>query len=186
MSLYPWRKKTPLYDAARQCCVYVLQMFPPDAIRDWRSGARDTLLHLAVIYDCPEAIPVLAPHVDVNAHNAYGETALDTAARIGDVEAVRLLLEVGAEPAVVNKYGDTPLHVAVLHRHAVIVKLFLSRGADPNIRNRHGETPLHDAALIGDGAIVKTLIDAGADVNTRDAEGDAPLHLATYSRGVPT
>jgi FOG: Ankyrin repeat len=102
-------EKDPLYDAVRQCCVYVLLMFPPDAIRSWRSGARDTLLHVAVIYNCPEAIPILAPHVDVNARNAYGETALDIAARIGDVEAVRLLLEAGADPTVVNKYGDTPL-----------------------------------------------------------------------------
>jgi cytohesin len=172
-------EKDPPYDAVRQCCVYVLQMFPPDAVRDWRSGARDTLLHLAVIYDCPEAIPVLAPHVDVNAHNAYGETALDTAARIGDVEAVRLLLEAGADPAVVNKYGDTPLHTAVLHRHADVVKLFLSRGVDPNIRDRHGETPLHDAALIGDGAVVKTLIDAGADVNARDDRGRRPPHYVS-------
>jgi len=157
MSLYPWRKKTPLYDAARQCCVYVLQMFPPDAIRDWRSGARDTLLHLAVIYDCPEAIPVLAPHVDVNAHNAYGETALDTAARIGDVEAVRLLLEVGAEPAVVNKYDDTPLHVAVAKRSVKAVEELLKAGADPAIRNNEGLAPRDLASKEGHMCIAEML-----------------------------
>ena len=154
-------EKDPLYDAVKQCCVYVLQMFPPDAIRSWRSGARDTLLHVAVIYDCPEAIPVLAPYVDVNAHNAYGETALDIATRIGDVEAVRLLLDVGADPYVKNKYGETPLHTAVLHRNADVVELLLSRGVDPNVKNEHGETPLHNA-----------------DPTIRNAEGLTPLEVA--------
>jgi ankyrin repeat protein len=150
-------EKDPLYDAVRQRCVYVLQMFPPNAIRDWRSGARDTLFHLAVIYDCPEAIPVLAPHVDVNAHNACGKTALDTAARIGDVEAVRLLLEVGADPAVANKYGDTPLHVAVAKHSVKAVEDLLKAGADPAIRNNEGLTPRDLAAKEGHMCIAEML-----------------------------
>ncbi len=172
-----------LYDVVRQCCVYVLQMFPPDAIRNYRSINGNTLLHAAVVY-CPEAIPILAKYIDVNARNEYCRTALDIAAIDGNVEAVRLLLELGADLAAKDDRcsGETPLHGAAYFGHVDVVKLLLSHGADPNIRNRRGATPLHYAVSSGNTTIIKLLIDAGADVNAKDREGRTPLHYTAYGR----
>jgi cytohesin len=189
--------KDALYDAVRRCCVHAIEAFPPEAIRDWRFGGH-TLLHVAVIFDCYEAIPVLARYVDVNARNERGETALNIAARNGDAEAAVLLLDAGADPAAMNGCGgsaadwygenapvwcgETPLHAAVYGRYADVVELFLSRGADPNTRNADRETPLHVAALVGDAAIAALLIGRGADPNARDNSGRTPLHHAARRR----
>jgi len=101
--------KEALDNAVRQCCVRAIEMFPPVAIRGWRIVGGYTLLHVAVIYDCHEAIPILAKHAGVNVCNEYGETALDVAARTGDAEAAELLPDVGADPTAVNKRsGNTP------------------------------------------------------------------------------
>jgi len=175
--------KDALHSAVKQCCVHAIEMFPPEAIRGWRFSGH-TLLHAAVIYGCHEPIPILAMYVGANTCNEYGETALDVAARIGNAEAARLLLDVGADPTATNKHGETPLHTAVYDRHADVVELFLSRGADPNARNAYGETPLHVAALVGDVVIAKLLIKSGADINARDSRGRTPLHhTALWWRG---
>ena len=81
--------KEALDNAVRQCCVHAIEMFPPEAIRGWRIVGKHTLLHVAAIYDCHEAIPILAKHVGANVRSEYGETVLNVAARTGDAEAGR-------------------------------------------------------------------------------------------------
>jgi ankyrin repeat protein len=92
----------------KQCYAHAMEILPPETIRSWRIAGVYTLLHAAVIYDCPEAISVSAKHIDVNVRNECGETALGIAARSGEVEAAELLLDVGADPTVANKHGETP------------------------------------------------------------------------------
>jgi ankyrin repeat protein len=74
-----------------------------------------------------------------------GMTALLFAARQGKIDAVRALLDGGAD---VNQSGaDTtsPLLIAVVNGHYEIAELLLARGADPNIADANGRTPLYAA-----------------------------------------
>ena len=64
-------------------------------------------------------------------------------------EAVRTLLDAGADPNTRDVSGKTPLHVAVLWGNAETVRTLLDAGADPNARDVSGRTTLHDAMVRG-------------------------------------
>jgi ankyrin repeat protein len=61
------------------------------------------------------------------------------------VEAVKLLLDLGADVNTVDKNGDTAMHGAAYNISPLVVKLLAERGADPQIwknPNKAGGTPL--------------------------------------------
>jgi len=72
-----------------------------------------------------------------------GLTALTFAAREGDVESARKLLDAGADINQVTEYGWTPLLTAVNNRNYRLAMMLLDRGADPNRANKGGWTPLY-------------------------------------------
>jgi ankyrin repeat protein len=72
-----------------------------------------------------------------------GLTPLVFAAREGDVESARLLLDAGAPVNETTEYGWTPLLTAVNNRNYLLASLLLDRGADPNLANKGGWTPLY-------------------------------------------
>lgn len=74
-----------------------------------------------------------------------GWTGLHEAAKHGRADAVRVLLEFGADPNA-RETGDNtyPLHWAAAHRHIDIVKMLLDAGADPQ---REGDD--HELDVIG-------------------------------------
>ena len=64
--------------------------------------------------------------------------ALHLMAKRGDAQAVKWLLDHGADPNAIWGYWDArlaPLHLAALHGHTAIVRLLLDAGADPTIRD---------------------------------------------------
>jgi len=85
---------------------------------------------------------------DINAKEpAGGSTPLIVAATYGQIEAVRLLIEKGADINTKNNNGSTALHAAAFLAHPEIVKLLLDKGADVNARNNRGETAIYIATL---------------------------------------
>ena len=100
-----------------------------------RRGARvDTLPAMAglgLVDDLRAALPAASPE---DRHRA-----LALAAQLGQLEAVRLLLDAGEDP---NRYNPpqahshaTPLHQAIAAGHLEMVRLLIQRGADPHIRD---------------------------------------------------
>jgi ankyrin repeat protein/catechol 2,3-dioxygenase-like lactoylglutathione lyase family enzyme len=84
----------------------------------------------------------------VGAHTEYGYggwTGLHEAAKQGRLDAVRLLLEHGADPGA-RETGDntTPLHWAAAHGDVDVVRALLDAGADV-----HGAGDLHEGDVIG-------------------------------------
>ncbi|HTM02400.1 MAG TPA: ankyrin repeat domain-containing protein [Vicinamibacterales bacterium] len=123
-----------------------------------------------------------------------GLTALVFAAREGDLDSAKALLDGGANINEVTNYGWTPLLTAVNNRHYLLAKMLLERGADPNKANNGGWTPLYlatDNRNIegGDYPVAKGdmdtlefitfLLDKGANPNT-------PIHLNTLTRTIFT
>ena len=74
-----------------------------------------------------------------------GLTPLVFAAREGDIESAKLLLDAGAPVNDTTEYGWTPLLTAVNNRNYQLASLLLDRGADPNIANKGAWTPLYIA-----------------------------------------
>jgi len=72
-----------------------------------------------------------------------GLTPLTFAAREGDLESAKLLLDAGANINQTTEYGWTPLLTATNNRHYVLGKYLMEHGADVNIANKGNWTPLY-------------------------------------------
>jgi len=111
-----------------------------------------------------------------------GLTALVFAAREGDIESAKALLDRGARINQTTEYGWTPLLTAVNNRNYALAKMLIDRGADVNIVNKGGWTPLYlatDNRNIEGGdypvpkpdldhlEIIKALLQHGANPNAR-------------------
>lgn len=68
-----------------------------------------------------------------------GDTLLHFVAVWGDVEAARLLLDLGVEIDLPGEDDFTALHNAISQEHLQLVKLLLARGADPFKRCMFGD-----------------------------------------------
>jgi ankyrin repeat protein len=108
------------------------------------------------------------------------------AAMRGDREAVKTLLQKGADVNVPLSDGMTALHYAASLGDAQMAEMLIYAGANPQARTRINDyTPLHLAAESGSGAVVKMLLTAGADVNaTTTVSGVTPIHLAASAGNV--
>jgi ankyrin repeat protein len=80
-----------------------------------------------------------------NRGSGGGLTALVFAAREGDLESARALVEAGADVNQVTEYGWTALLAATQNRFYRLGKYLLDHGADPNLANKGGWTPLYIA-----------------------------------------
>jgi ankyrin repeat protein len=123
---------------------------------------------------------LLRQHVDVNARETDGTTALHWAARTDDIATVRALLAAGADVNATNRYGVTPLWVAATNGSAAVIAALLEADADPNAALLEGETALMTAARTGSPDSVQLLLEYGADPNVKEAGlGETPLIWAT-------
>ncbi|XP_051259491.1 BRCA1-associated RING domain protein 1 [Dicentrarchus labrax] len=110
--------------------------------------------------------------------NHKGETLLHLAAIKGDVEAVKELLDQGADPNLKDNAGWTPLHEACNLGHLALVEVLVSRGALLNTPGYENDSPLHDAVRNGHQAIVKLLLQLGASQNVLNLYGKRPADYA--------
>jgi ankyrin repeat protein len=72
-----------------------------------------------------------------------GLTSLVLAAREGDLESSKLLLEAGADVNQTTEYGWTPLLTATNNRHYKLAEFLIEHGADVNKSNKGKWTPLY-------------------------------------------
>src|SRR3990167_935301 len=83
--------------------------------------------------------------------------SLLSASHIGNLEAVKELLSIVANPNTATRYGNTPLIFASNNGYLEVIKELLRAGADPNLANKGGETPLLFASYSGHLEIVEEL-----------------------------
>ncbi len=110
---------------------------------------------------------------------------LHKAAREGDADRVRNLLDAGTDVNVRNadkqRLQYTALHWATYYGHLEIAIILISRGADLDAEDPTYSTPLYLAAEQGHPKVVEFLISKGAEVNVKNNKwGYTPLHRAAW------
>jgi len=123
------------------------------------------------------------------------DTALIRAARSADVDAMRLLVDAGADPKAPEPDGLTALiavtagpeipPLVVVDRERpeqsdaiAAIEYLLARGVDVNAADRFGVTALHTVAKRGYVDVLRYLAAHGGDVNVADRTGRTPLDYA--------
>jgi len=126
--------------------------------------------------------------------NMIGATPFLMAARTADVQMMRLLVQLNADPLLPNTDGTTPLLAAAgLGTYSPgedpgtetevleAVKLTLELGGDINGVDKNGETVIHAAAYKQVPGVAQFLIDKGAKIevwNQKNKTGWTPLRIA--------
>ena len=113
-----------------------------------------------------------------------GATPFLLAAKAADVEMMRLLVELGADPGLTTERGTTPLMAAAgvgiwkigenpgtNDEALAAVTLAWELGNDVNARDDNGDSALHGAIHRGAGGIVRFLAEKGADLDATNGIG---------------
>lgn len=110
-----------------------------------------------------------------------GWTPLHLAAAFGSPEAVRVLLERGADVHAVsrNPQQNQALHAALaLSGDLATIRLLLDAGANVNATQAGGFAPLHSAASAGRREAAELLVTRGANPGLTDHQGNTPAYYA--------
>eukprot|EP01036_Dinobryon_divergens_P034198 gene34197-44181_t len=107
-----------------------------------------------------------------------GDTPLIIATIKNRVEAVSLLLNMGAQESLTDKWGRTSLIIAALNNFQEIAKLLLKAGASVNAQDKVGNTALISATRYNHRDMVTLLLTAGAATHIQDNWGNTALTFA--------
>jgi ankyrin repeat protein len=143
--------------------------------------------------------PIIGRHTrnTGDASLSEGSTALARAAKSGDLNIMKVLLEGGANPFLTQKDYTTTVMIAAAGRGQRVypgaasvsapateqdsleaLKLLVQHGVDPDAFNERGQTALHVAAARGADSLVRYLADQGAKLDMKDRRGRTPLDVA--------
>ncbi|KAF5546413.1 ankyrin repeat-containing protein [Fusarium napiforme] len=169
-----------------------------DNVREDTIEPASKLLVFAAAAGCPKIVhQLLTKHgADVNAvHGCYGtakaiegvrhwfeDSPLMAASRRGDLNAVRLLLDMDeVRPNVKSRFHGTALTAAAQGGFIDVVKILIADGRiEIDHKDGRGRTALSHAAESGCEAVVDELLATGAaDPKSRDSRGQTPLIWAT-------
>ena len=110
--------------------------------------------------------------------HAATDSALVTAAKDGDLRAVRALLTKRVNVNEAARDGSTALLWAVYHSDVEMTKALLAAGAKADTANKYGVTPLIQAARTGDTPLIDSLLKAGAKATLAHPDGETALMAA--------
>ena len=105
------------------------------------------------------------------------------AVREDDVDAVKRLLQQGADINATDDTGNTPLINAARYGHLAIVRVLLDNGAKVDERNKLGTSALmmtiYQTYSPAQAMIVRLLLEKGANMDFKNLKGETALDIAT-------
>ena len=110
--------------------------------------------------------------VDINVQTVRGYTPLMLAAVMGHSEAVKLLVERGADVNIRDNFGN---NVVALARDEASLKIIAEAGAEIDSPDKYGVTPVMFPVFP---AKIPVLAELGADINRKTLAEDSALTLA--------
>jgi ankyrin repeat protein len=131
--------------------------------------------------------------ITTNEVSLDGATPILLASEVNNTDAVKVLLDAGADARITTEQGMTPLIMASgggtdiqrarppEERAQAIdtVKLLVERGGvDINAVGQYGWTALHQASYQGLTDVIEYLVSKGAGINEMDAFGQTPLSIS--------
>lgn len=118
------------------------------------------------------------PH-DLEAFDERGDTRLILAAREGDTNTVKLLMnKYGANCNNPNKSNSSPLMASAMRDRRAVVEFLVERKANLNQRTKNNDSPLSLATWKNHTWTCNFLLKAGASCHGLDNFGDSMLHDA--------
>ena len=133
----------------------------------------------------PQLKALLGQESDAAVADSRGITPLMYAAEIGSLDAMRLLIDRGADVNAQNAFGSTALMWSA--SDPAKVRLLLDHGAQVNTAAKSGRTALIIAAFTNPSAeVVRLLLAKGAKVDVMDQRHVTPLNAATFGNDTAT
>jgi ankyrin repeat protein len=125
---------------------------------------------------------LIARHgTDVNAEYGTYASLLHAVLAKGNLDAISLLLDLGADVNMKTEHKRTPLCEAYRghYRRLEVMRLLLERGAAPDVWYDDRDLLLHKAIYIGEAEVIHLLIQHNADVDAPIHSNHTPLHWAS-------
>jgi hypothetical protein len=170
-----------------------LKQLTRDTVAQWSDGIGEGCFD--ELADCLDVLIDLSPfhqakelhveQIDDGVKAPRSKAGLARAAKEGDLDAVRRLLDAGADREA-RLQGDTALQLAVIFGHVDVALELIERGADLNAVDSIGHDALMNCAASNtlrdaDAArLARVLLDKGVDVHAERGEPSAytPLYMA--------
>lgn len=166
--------RTPLISAAARGDLEVVKLLVERGadvnVKD-KKGYTALFHAIEAMYEEVAQLLMDQPNLDPNARGLNGVTALMSYAWRDKTDAVRKLLDHGADVNAQDNDGDAALHGVAKSGNMEILNLLLDKGANPNLKNKLGGTPLMWAAVFGHEAAAQQLLARGADAALKDVDG---------------
>ncbi|XP_035510152.1 transient receptor potential cation channel subfamily A member 1b [Morone saxatilis] len=119
---------------------------------------------------------------ELNSSDEQGNAPLHWAVERNQAESCRALLDLGANPNILNMALMSPLHLAVNHGHNNLVELLLSYSAtDKNLQGDLGNTPVILACSVNNCEALNILLKHGAKLCQQNKLGHFPIHAASFA-----
>uniref|UniRef100_A0A8C7HRJ6 Transient receptor potential cation channel, subfamily A, member 1a n=1 Tax=Oncorhynchus kisutch TaxID=8019 RepID=A0A8C7HRJ6_ONCKI len=119
---------------------------------------------------------------ELSASDEEGNTSLHWAVQRTQRESCACLLDLGANPNILNRRLMSPLHMAVSLGHNTLIELLLSHSnTDANLEGDLGNTPVMLACCIDNHEALHLLFKYGARLCQQNKLGHYPIHAAAFA-----
>ncbi|XP_065668333.1 serine/threonine-protein phosphatase 6 regulatory ankyrin repeat subunit C isoform X7 [Hydra vulgaris] len=153
------------------------------AFVDAKTKIGETPVSLAAANGHSQLVEMLVKkyHASYNIQSLTKRSALHMASENGHLHSCRTLIQLGADPMMIDMNQAAPIHLAAENNHSDIVKMFLDVRPDlASFINKDGNNCAHIAAAKGSLEVIKSLIKVNSAMAYSKSKSTmrTPLHLA--------